>query len=333
MRRLGQCLLVVWAASTINFALPHLAGGDPLDYLFAGEAANTLSDQSRSRLAAEYGIDGSLLEQYGRYWNQLADGDLGTSLRYARPVTEVLGDRLGWTLALVGIGGALSAAIGVGLGVAASRRRGRRGDVGLVSGVLAVDAMPGFWIAMVLIAVFSVELGWLPSFGAVPLAADGGLAWLVEVGRRLVLPVATLVLATVGGTFLVARASMLATLGAPYIVMAEAKGVPPRRVAYHHALRNAMLPVTTHVMVEFGLLLSGAVVVESVFNYPGLGRLIYEAVIERDYPLLRGAFLLLTLGVVVANLAADLLYPRLDPRIRRSAVGRAAPGAATMARP
>ena len=329
MRRLAQCLLVVWAASTINFALPHMAGGDPLDYLFAGDATNTLTDTSRERLAADYRIDGSLLEQYGRYWADLAAGDLGTSLRHARPVTEVLAGRLPWTLALVGIGGALSAVIGIGLGVAASRRRGRRSDVGLVSGVLALDAMPSFWIAMVLIAVFSVELGWLPSFGAVPLtAAEGSVTWLVEVGRRLVLPVITLVLATVGGTFLVARASMLSTLGAPYVVMAEAKGVGARRVAYHHALRNALLPVTTHVMVELGLLLSGAVVVESVFNYPGLGRLIYEAVIERDYPLLRGAFLLLTLGVVVANLAADLLYPRLDPRTSRSVVARATATAA-----
>lgn len=318
MRRLAQCLLVIWAASTINFALPHLAPGDPLDYLFAGEAANTLSEQSRARLADDYGVQGSLIEQYGRYWAGLARGDLGTSLGHSRPVVEVLASRLGWTFALVGISAVVSAVIGVGAGVAASRRRGRQRDIGLVTGVMALDAMPGFWIGMVLIAVFSVELGWLPSFGAVPLSvAEGGSVWLFEVARRLVLPVSTLVLATLGGNFLVARASMLATLGTPYVLMAEAKGIPPRRVAYHHALRNALLPVSTHITMELGVLVSGAVVVETVFNYPGLGRLVYDAVIERDYPLLRGAFLLLTLGVVAANLAADLLYPRLDPRVRR----------------
>jgi peptide/nickel transport system permease protein len=315
---------VVWAASTINFVLPHLAPGDPLDYLFAGEAANTLSEESRARLAVDYGVQGSLIEQYGRYWAGLAQGDLGTSLGHSQPVTQVLISRLGWTLALAGISGALSAVIGIGAGVAASRRRGARRDVALVAGVLALDAMPGFWIAMILVAVFSVELGWLPSFGAVPLsAADGGLVWLSEVAQRLVLPVATLVLATLGGTFLVARASMVATLGTPYILMAEAKGVPARRVAHHHGLRNALLPVTTHVTMELGMLVSGAVVVETVFNYPGLGRLVYDAVIERDYPLLQGAFLLLTLGVVAANVAADLLYPRLDPRVRRTVMAEA----------
>ncbi|MGH9182300.1 MAG: ABC transporter permease [Acidimicrobiales bacterium] len=317
--RAAQYLLVLWAASTLNFLLPHMAPGDPVDYLFSGEASAALPEESRRQLRADYGVDGSLLEQYGRYWASLATGDLGVSVRHSRPVTEVLLERLPWTLALVGIAGLTSALIGTLAGVAAAWRRGGRRDVGLVSGVLALDAMPGFWIGMLLISVFAVQLGWLPSFGAVPLSMDEGrIVWLVDVARRLVLPVATITLATLGGTFLLARASMLSTLGQPYILMAEAKGVPSRRIAYRHALRNALLPVATNVMLGFGVLLSGAVVVETVFSYPGLGRLVYDAVIERDYPLLRGAFLLLTLGVVAANLVADLCYPLLDPRVRRS---------------
>ncbi|MDP9020346.1 MAG: ABC transporter permease [Actinomycetota bacterium] len=317
--RVGQYALVLWAAATLNFALPHLAPGDPVQYLFSGDA-NALSGQAREALRAEYGIDGPLVEQYLGYWTGVATGDLGASLRHNRPVTDVLLERLPWTLALVGMATVLSAVLGTLAGVTAAWRRGGRRDVGLVSGLLVVDAMPGFWIGMLLIAVFAVELGWLPSFGAVPLTAtDGGLVWVGEVTRRLVLPVATITLATLGSTFLLARASMLATLDQPYILLAEAKGAPPRTIAYRHALRNALLPVTTNVMLGLGVLLSGAVVVETVFSYPGLGRLIYEAVIARDYPLLQGAFLLVTVGVVAANALADAVYPVLDPRVRRTA--------------
>lgn len=314
--RVGQYLLVLWAALTINFVLPHLAPGDPVDYL-AGDAT-ALNVAQRAQLRAEYGLDGSLGEQYGRYWQRMAHADLGISVRHSRPVVGVLAERLPWTLVLVGTATVLSAVVGTLAGAAAARRRGTPLDVGLVGGLLLLDAMPGFWIAMVLVAVFAVELGWLPSFGAVPLAGAGiGLAWLAEVARRLILPVSTITLATVGSTFLLARASMLAALDQPYVLMAEAKGVGPRGVVYRHALRNALLPVSTHATLNLGALLSGAVVVETVFAYPGVGRLIYEAVIARDYPLLQGAFLLVTTGVVGANVVADLVYPLLDPRVRR----------------
>ncbi len=319
LRRGGQYVLVVWAAVTLNFALPHLAPGDPVEYLFSGDA-NALSAEGRDALRAEYGIDGPLVGQYTGYWAGVASADLGLSLRHNRPVTEVLLERLPWTLALVGIGTVVSAVVGTLAGATAAWRRRRRRDIGLVSALLVLDAMPGFWIGMILIATFAVELGWLPSFGAVPLTAEGGLVWLTEVARRLVLPVATMALATLGSTFLLARASMLATLDQPYVLLAEAKGVPPRGIVYRHALRNALLPVSTNVMLSFGLLLSGAVVVETVFSYPGVGRLVYDAVIARDYPLLQGAFLLVTIGVVLANLAADLVYPLLDPRVRRPGV-------------
>ncbi|MBW3615051.1 MAG: ABC transporter permease [Actinobacteria bacterium] len=317
--RLAPYVAVLWAAITLNFLLPHLAPGDPTDQ-FSGEA-NALSAEQRDRLRANYGLDGSLVEQYGRSWARLAHGDLGTSVRYSRPVAEVLVDRLPWTLALVGSATALSTTIGVLAGAFAARRRGRRRDLLAVGGLLALDSMPGFWIGMVLVAVFAVHLGWLPSFGAVPLdAAGGGAAALVEVGRRLVLPVATLVLATVGTTFLLARGAMVSALEAPYVQLAEAAGLPPRRIVYRHALRNALLPVSTHLAVTVGALLSGAVVVETVFAYPGLGRVTFEAVQARDYALLQGAFLMVTVAVVAANALADLAYPRLDPRVRRGAV-------------
>ncbi len=326
MRRLalrtGQYALVVWVATTLNFLLPHLAPGDPIQYLFAGET-DALDAQTLDTLRAQYGLDGGLVEQYAGHWLNLARGDLGTSVLHRRPVAAVLAERVPWTLALVGVAAVASTVVGTLAGVAAAWRRGSRRDVGAVSGMLTLDAMPGFWVGMILIAVFAVELGWFPSFGAVGLAGHEGLAWLVEVARRLVLPAATITLATVGGAFLLARAAMLATVHEPYVLLAEAKGAPRRVVVYRHALRNALLPISTHFALVVGSLLSGAVVVETVFAYPGLGRLIYDAVLARDYPLLQGAFLLTTLGVVGANLAVDLAYPLLDPRTRRPRAIRA----------
>ena len=315
----GQYLLMLWAALTLNFLLPHMAPGAPVDYL--SSAATALSPAAREALTEEFDLDGSLVSQYGRYWDRMAHADLGTSVRYRRPVVDLLAERLPWTLLLVGAAMAVSLVTGVLAAVAAATHRGRRRDVGLVTGVLIIQAMPTFWIGMVLVAVFAVQLGWLPSFGAVPLDRADGLAWAVEVARRLVLPTVTMALGAVGSIFLLVRASMVSTLGSPYVLMAEAKGAPPRSVAYHHALRNALLPAYTHLALSLGVLISGAVVVETVFSYPGMGRLVYEAVLARDYLLLQGAFVCITLAVVAANLVADLTYPLLDPRVRRRAAG------------
>lgn len=313
--RAGQYLLVLWAATTLNFALPHLAQGDPVAYLYAGETTG-LDPEQLAALRAAYGLDRSVVEQYGGFWADVARGDLGESVIHNRPVVDVLAEALPWTLLLVGTATVAAVTIGTLAGAAAGWRRGSRRDAGLVAGVLALDAMPGFWIGMVLISVFAVRLGWLPSFGAAPITASG-LEWVVEVARRLFLPAATITLAALGSTFLLARAAMVATLDEPFIRLARAKGLSERRIALRHALRNALLPVYTNATLSVGAVLSGAVVVETVFGYPGVGRLIYDAVIARDYPLLQGAFLLTTLGVVAANLLADLTYPLLDPRVRR----------------
>lgn len=315
MGRLGQYGLVLWVALSLNFALPHLAPGDPIDVL-SGDA-NSLTAEGREELKRSYGLEGSVVAQYGRYWARLATGDLGTSVRTGRPVSAVLAGRLPWTLALMVTAAGLAVVVAVVAGAAAARRRGRRVDAGLTSAVLLVDSMPSFWIAMVLLAVFAVQLGWFPSFGAVPLdSAWPEPAWLMEVGRRLVLPVTAVVASTVGPTFLVARASMVSALESPFVLLAEATGLSPRRILYRHALRNALLPVFTNLTITLGTLVSGVVVVETVFSYPGLGRQIYEAVLSRDYLMLQGAFTLVTFTVVGVNMLADAVYPRLDPRVR-----------------
>ncbi|HZA17096.1 MAG TPA: ABC transporter permease [Pseudonocardiaceae bacterium] len=313
--RVAQYALVLWVAATINFALPYLAPGDPVDYLYAGPIQG-LTEEQLSQIRTGYGLDRPILEQYAGFWTGLTRGELGISVAHNRPVVDLLFERLPWTLALIGLGLLGATMLGVILGAAAAWWRGRRRDIGLVTGVLAVDSMPSFWIGMMLIAVFAVQLGWFPSFGATEITASGAAA-IGEMLRRLVLPVVTITLAIFGSIFLLTRAAMISVLDEPFVRLARAKGVSERRIALRHALRNALLPVFTNVTVMVGTLLSSLVVVETVFAYPGLGRLIYEAVTARDYPLLQGAFLLITVGVIGLNLLADLIYPLLDPRVRR----------------
>jgi peptide/nickel transport system permease protein len=317
----GQYALVLWAAATLNFLLPHLAPGDPVQYLYGGDALG-LSPEGVEQVRAGYGLDRPLPEQYVTFWTGLLHGDLGRSVRLNRPVVDVLAEYVPWTVALVGVSTLLALLAGVVLGAWAAWHRGRRRDTGVVAVVLVLDSMPGFWIGMVLIAVFAVALGWFPSYGGVAIDVGGG-AWLADAAHRTVLPATTLALATFGGFFLLTRAAMATVLDEPFVRLARAKGVPERRVALHHALRTALLPVWTNVTLVLGTMLSGAVVVETVFAYPGLGRLVFDAVTARDHPLLQGAFLLVTVGVVAANVLADLTYPLLDPRVRRAPDGAA----------
>lgn len=314
LAQIGQYALVLWVAATLNFALPHLAPGDPITYVY-GDAGNLRGEQLEE-IRADFELDRSLPVQYAAFWQGLLRGDLGVSVQHNRPVTEILAERLPWTVGLVGLTTVASVVIGTLLGAAAAWRRGTRHDAALMTGVLVLDSMPGFWIGMLLIAAFAVQLGWFPSFGAASITAEGTVL-IGEVARRLVLPALTITLASLGSSFLLARAAMVSVLGEPFIRLAWGKGLSGRRIAVRHALRTALLPVYTNATLAAGTMLSGAVVVETVFAYPGVGRLIYDAVIVRDYPLLQGAFLLVTLGVVAANILADLTYPLLDPRVRR----------------
>ncbi|ALS24975.1 MULTISPECIES: ABC transporter permease [Paenibacillus] len=314
-RKCVQYILVLFIALTINFALPRLAPGDPLIY-FMGQEVNTLTADQRQRMNQELGLDRTLWEQYTDFMVGAVSLELGSSTKFGKPVKDVLMERLPWTLLLVLPAFVLSALIGMACGAYAAWNRGKRRDVALLTSMLALESLPGFWLGMLLIAVFAVNLGWLPSYGAVPLVHNGGADYVIEVIRRLILPVTTITLATVGANFLLTRSSMLDTLGQDYMFMAEAKGVGRRNLIYRHALRNALLPVYTHVTLGLGTLVSGAVVVETVFSYPGIGRLLYESVIARDFPMMQGVFLLITVGVIAANLLADLTYPFIDPRAR-----------------
>jgi peptide/nickel transport system permease protein len=320
LARVGQYALVIWVAATMNFALPHLAPGDPVQYLYGGDSLG-LSPAQLAQIRAQYGLDQPLLTQYARFWTGLTHGDLGNSVSRNQPVLDVVARQLPWTLALVGCGLVLASVFGISLGALAgwwrgTPKRGRR-DTAMLTGVLAVDSMPAFWVGMVLVAVFAVWLGWLPSYGALDIDAHGW-ALLGQVCQRLALPAVTLALAQLGAFFLLTRASMASVRDEPFVRMARGLGMSERRVLFGAALPAALLPVATNASVELGRLLSGTVVIETVFAYPGLGRLIYDAVLARDYPLLSGTFLLVTVGVVLLNLVADLSYPLLDPRVRRA---------------
>ena len=315
--RIAQYALVVLITLSLNFAIPRLAPGSPIDYLVPSEQVSTVTPEQRERILAQFGLERPLAEQYWSYLAGIAQGDLGVSTQQGRPVVDMLLERLPWTLVLVGGAIALSLIVGAGAGFLAAARRGGRMEVGGLAFFMFLDSMPPFWIGMLLLVLFSGYLNLLPVFGALPLTnAAGGFGLTLDVAERLVLPLLTLTLVRAGWLFLVARSSLAGELSEDYILMAEAKGLPRRRVVLRHGVRNALLPLVTAVAVEAGTLVGGATVVETVFSYPGLGRLIYESVLSRDYTVLQGAFLLLAVGVIATNLLADLLYPLIDPRVR-----------------
>ncbi|MEM7023462.1 MAG: ABC transporter permease [Pseudomonadota bacterium] len=318
LRTILAYVAVLALALTINFALPRIAPGDPLGYLLPEDVLAEMTPEAEARVLAEFGLDAPWPVQFWRYAVGVVHADLGTSVRFGEPVTEVVMGRLPWTLLLMGWALAISAVLGTVLGVLAARHRGERTDISTTVLVLFLGSAPVFWVAMLLITLFSAELGWLPSFGAVPLVAlPGSSAYYIGIAERLIMPVTALAIAQTAGVWLTARSAMTIALGRDYVTLARAKGAPERRVFFVHAFRNACLPIYTNVMISIGGLLGGALVVETVFSYPGIGSLILEGVAARDYNLLQGVFLVATLSVVGANLIADLSYPLVDPRARR----------------
>lgn len=311
--RVALTLFVLLIAVALNFVIPRLMPGSPIRAIAGGGDVGELTTRQRAALLDRYGLNNSLWAQFRSYVGGLVRGDLGTSLGDGRPVTTHIGERIGWTLLLVGTALVVTTVLGIVLATLATTRTGSRTDTTGLSTSLALDALPPFWVGMLLILVFGVTLGWLPTFGATELIGGGGV---VDIARHLVLPASTLIITGLGQTYLVTRSSLISVLGSTHLAHARVRGIPERRLRYRHTLRAAALPIHTLVMLEVGWLISGAVVVETVFAYPGLGRLVFQAVEARDYPLLQGSFLLLTVTVIGANLLADLTYPLIDPRTR-----------------
>ena len=319
LRRLLEYALTLFAALALNFFMPRWMPGDPLA-LIAGSAVQQMGAERIAELRAAYGLDRPLWEQFLVYLGNLFSGDLGQSYRYSggRGVLEVIGESLGWTLLLVVTSLVLAMLIGSALGIWAAWYHGRRRDLGLVAVLFTLRAIPSFWLAMIFIPLFAVQRGWFPSGDSYSFPRLTGWANVRDIALHAVLPVATLTLAYIPTAFAVMRSAMLDVLGEDYIRTARAKGAREGSVRYRHALRNAILPVVTAFAVDFGQLLGGVTLIETVFNYRGLGLMMFEAVKSRDYPLVQGGFLVFTLGVIGINLLVEWVYPRLDPRVRRA---------------
>lgn len=311
-RRLLQALPLALGVVIITFVLIHLAPGDPI-YVLAGDGG---SPSYYAAQRAYYGLDQPLLAQLGRYLLAILHGDFGYSFSYQQPALQVILSRAPATLLLMGSALLLSTTLGVLLGVVAAAHSGRRLDLGITGGTLAFYAMPVFWLGQIMIIIFAVWLKLFPVQGMVDVRASyTGLRHAADVLHHLALPALTLGLIELAVTARLTRTSMRETLGEDYVRTAKAKGLPRRQVLLGHALRNALLPVVTVVGGQIGVVLTGAALTETIFAWPGLGRLLLDATLNRDYPILMGIFILVSLTVVLANLAADLLYALLDPRV------------------
>ena len=314
LRRLAQAIPIVLGIAVFNFLLLQLAPGDAVDVL-VGEAGGATPEYI-AELKTRFGLDQPVPVQLGHYLWNVAQLDLGYSFRHNQTVVQLILSRLPATLLLMVTAIIVAFASGIFLGVAAARRVNRPLDTIISVGALLAYATPIFWIGLMMILLFSVHLGWLPSTGLRTLGADlGGIDLVLDVARHMILPTAALALFYLALYTRLMRASMLEVYGLDFITTARAKGVPERAVAYRHVLRNALLPMVTMLGLQVGSMLGGSVLVETVFGWPGLGRLAFEAVFQRDHNLLLGILLLSSGLVVMVNIAVDLLYAVLDPRI------------------
>jgi ABC-type dipeptide/oligopeptide/nickel transport system permease component len=311
LKRVAFALVTVFVAVTLNFALFRLAPGNAVTNLSRVPHA---TQQLRHALAVQFGLDKSKGRQYVIYLKQLAHGNLGVSFENEQPVSKNLRVALVNTLPMVALGTIFSIIVGTLTGVIAAWRRGTPTETLTVTSALGFYSMPTQWLGLMLIIIFA---GILPTGGMTNefLLNPGFWQHLKDLGSHILLPSLTLGLVLYGEYTLIVRSAMLETLGEDYILTARAKGLKPWTIVRKHALRNAMLPITTLVALSLGYVVAGAILIETVFSWPGIGRAVYEAVLQRDYPMLQGAFLLLTISVVVCNLIADLLYFKLDPRI------------------
>ncbi len=313
LRRLGSSLILVFTLTSLVFFLVRLAPGDPLDQAASAEMTGADRELVRHRL----GLDQPLWLQYGRWLSGVARWDWGTSLRQQRGVADILGEAVPATLLLTVVAFALHLALGIAAGVVmATSRDGAWGRAVKLAG-LTLYSLPGFWFGLMLILVFSRWLGWLPAGGmsAPDAAFMSGPARFADLVRHLVLPVGVLVLGSFMSTARYVQASLEEALGQDYVLTARARGLAPARVLWGHALRNALLPVATQIGLYLPFLLGGAVVVEVVFGWPGMGRVTVEAIRARDYPVIMATTSLAASLVVLGSLLADVLYQALDPRI------------------
>jgi peptide/nickel transport system permease protein len=288
----------LFIASVLVFAVIHLIPGDPMNLIVRPNSPREVREAARQRL----GLDKPLPEQYLLFLSSAVRGDFGRSLAFKTPVSKVIGDRVIPTLQLTFAGLVLSYLIAIPLGIVAAIRPRTWIDLMSMTAALVGICVPAFWLALMLIILFGVKLGWLPTTGY------GG-------PRHFVLPVVTLAVGGVGMNARMMRSSMLEVLSQDYVVVARSKGLPERMVLMRHALKNALLPMIALLGMRIGWLIGGDVIIEFVFAWPGLGRLLVDSIMTRDYPVFQATMLIIVTSVILSNIVADLLYSRVDPRI------------------
>jgi peptide/nickel transport system permease protein len=318
-RKILQSFLTLLFVLCFNFFLFRVMPSDPVRLLTKLKGVK-LSPEAQAALVHDLGLDKPLPAQFVQYLGDTLRGDLGMSFLYqGQTVTEVFLHFLWPTVLLVGTATILMTVIGIWMGIRGGWNRGSGFDLGSMGTSLLFYSMPDFWLAMMLLILFSTGLGWFPSVGyATPDFQGSTLAHLIDVANHMFLPALTLTIGYLGEYYLVMRSSLLDVIGEDYITTVRAKGVREDHVLWRHAVRNAMLPTISQIALGFGFVIGGAVTVELVFSYPGLGLLTIDALDSQDYLLLQGLFLFFSIAVLISNLVADLLYSWFDPRVRNA---------------
>ncbi len=314
LRKLAHAALTIFAVLTFNFFLFRVMPGDPVELLTRSERL-TPADVAKERAAL--GLDRPLPQQYAVYLGETLAGNLGVSLRTGRPVTSELAGRIWPTILLVGVGTALATVFGILMGIKGGWTRGSRFDTTSLYGSLFFYAVPEGWLGMLILVFFAGVLGIFPAGGF----ETGGLTGAARVGdllNHLFLPCLTLTLAYIGSYSLIMRSSMLEVMNEDFVTTARAKGIPDHVIRQHHVVPNAFLPTFTLIFLSLGFVLGGDIIIETVFSWPGLGLLTYQAINTLDYPILQAVFLFTSVAVILGNLVADVTYGHLDPRVREA---------------
>lgn len=318
--RAGFYLFTFWAALTINFFIPRMMKGDAVSAYLARN--RNVTPEAAAALRTLLGLDShkSLWQQYLDYWGMLSRGDLGIAITHGmRPVSEVIASALPWTIGLVGLATIFAFTIGTVGGALIGWKRGSRWDA-LIPISVFLNTLPYFWLGLMAISLFAVKLGWFPIGKAYGVGTSPAWTWdfISQVIKHGTLPMLTIVIASLGGWMLGMRNMMLTVLDEDYITVAQAKGIPDKRVLWTYAARNAVLPQIQSFALSIGFVVGGTIVMEQVFSYPGVGKMMLDAVNQKDYALMQGGFLVLTLSVLLANILADVAYAFFDPRTRQT---------------
>ena len=320
VRRLGFLLVALWAALTLNFFIPRLMPGNPAEAMMARFRGH-VNPSALSALEAAFGIGKhqSLISAYFQYLGNTLHGNLGISISYFPiPVSTMIMRALPWSLGLVGLSTVIGFLVGTAVGAVSAWRRGGKLDAVLPPTFIVISAFPYFWVGLLAIRLFAVTLNWFPILGGYSETAVEMWSWsfVGDVLMHAILPAFTIVITSIGGWILTMRNNMITVVAEDYVKMARAKGLTPQRILWQYAGRNAMLPSLTGFAMSLGFVISGAILVEYVFNYPGLGFMLLQAVQNEDYPLMQALFLLITVAVLLAIFVSDIVTAVLDPRTR-----------------